>query len=159
MLGFRNSPASVRLPSLCTYPPLRQTPSPLHHHAVCQTQGPTQHRLYILEPRPGLRPREQPPRGALWYDGMKAVRARRTSIYLRLLPQRRRRRRHRTLGVAGLGEAERPGSGGPQAVSPRFRPVPLQQRQYPLSDLPVPVPRVLPALSYRTEPAELKCPP
>ena len=108
-------------------------------------------------PGPGLRSREQPPRGALWYDGMKAVRARRASIYLRLLPQRRRR--HRTLGVAGLGEAGRPGSGGPQAVSPRFRAVSLQQRQQPLWDLPVPVTRVLTALSYRTEPAELKCPP
>ena len=51
MLGFRNPPASVRSPRLCTYRPLRQSPFPLRHHAVCQTQGPTQHRLSILEPR------------------------------------------------------------------------------------------------------------
>lgn len=89
---------------------------------------------------------------------MRAVRARRTSVYLRLLPQSRRRR-HRTLGVAGLGEAGRPGGGGPRAVPPRFRPVSVQQRQRLLSDLPVLVTRVLTALSHRTGPADLKCPP
>ena len=51
MLGFRNPPASVRPPSLCTYRSLRLSPSPMRHHAVWERQGPTQHRLTILEPR------------------------------------------------------------------------------------------------------------
>ena len=68
---------------------------------------------------------------------------------LRLLPQSHCRR-HWTLGVAGLGEAGRPGSGGPRAVPPRFRPVSVQQRQRLLSDLPVLVTRVLTALSQVT---------
>ena len=51
MLGFRNSPASVRPPSLCTDRSLRMSPFPMRHDAVCETQGPTQHRLTILEPR------------------------------------------------------------------------------------------------------------
>ena len=68
---------------------------------------------------------------------------------LRLLPQSHCRR-HRTLGVAGLGEAGRPGSGGPRAVPPRFRPVSVQQWQRLLLDLPVLVTRVLTALSQVT---------
>lgn len=51
-------PASVGPSSLCTWGSLSLSPSPMRHHTVRQTQGPTHDRLTACIPGPGLRARE-----------------------------------------------------------------------------------------------------
>ena len=52
-------PASVRPSSLCTWGSPSLSPSPMRHHTVRQTQGPTRDHLTACIPGPGLRAREE----------------------------------------------------------------------------------------------------
>ena len=84
--GFTNPPGSVRPPSLCTCRSLRLSPSPTRRPRPPHRPG--HHGLGCghVSRRPAL--------GALVSGAVRAVRGRRMSVYLRRVPQGRRR--HRT---------------------------------------------------------------
>ena len=86
MPGFPNPPGSVRPPSLCTCRSLRLSPSPTRRPRPPHRPG--HHGLGCghVSRRPAL--------GALVSGAVRAVRGRRMSVYLRRVPQGRRR--HRT---------------------------------------------------------------
>ena len=87
MPGFPNPPGSVRPPSLCTCRSLRLSPSPTRRPRPPHRPG--HHGLGCghVSRRPAL--------GALVSGAVRAVRGRRTSVYLRRVPLRRRRHRTR----------------------------------------------------------------
>ncbi|OWK16570.1 hypothetical protein Celaphus_00004930 [Cervus elaphus hippelaphus] len=98
-------PPSLRPSNLCIWGSLSLSPSPMRHHTICQTQGPTQDHLTAYIPGPGLRAREEASHtrsfSVRWVEGGAGPK---DSDYLKQVAQGNRR-----YGAAGPG---RPGDVG-----------------------------------------------
>lgn len=85
-------PASVRPSSLCTWGSLSLSPSPMRHHTVRQTQGPTHDRLTACIPGPALRAREEASHTRSFsVRGVAGDAGREDSVYLKQVAQGTRR--------------------------------------------------------------------
>lgn len=94
-------PASVRPSNLCIWGSLSLSPSPMRHHTICQTQGPTKDHLTAYIPGPGLRAREEASHtrsfSVRWVEGGAGPK---DSDYLKQVAQGNRR-----YGAAGPGKS------------------------------------------------------